>query len=41
LVNTTCERCSMPDCGERAVPPFIIEKINDAKAIEQALLALK
>ncbi len=41
VVNTTCERCSMPDCGERAVPPFVIEKMNDAKAVEQALLALK
>ena len=41
VVNTTCERCSMSDCGERAVAPFVIEKINEAKEIEQALLALK
>ena len=25
-VNTTCERCSMPDCGSRVAPPLIIEK---------------
>ncbi len=41
VVNTTCERCSMFDCGERAVAPFVIEKMNEAKEIEQALLALK
>lgn len=41
VVNTTCERCSMLDCGERAVAPFVIEKMNEAKEVEQALLALK
>ncbi|MBL7814512.1 MAG: helix-turn-helix domain-containing protein [Saprospiraceae bacterium] len=41
VVNTTCERCSMPDCGERAVAPSVIEKRNESKEIEQALLALK
>ena len=41
VVNTTCERCSMFDCGERAVAPFVIEKMNEAKEVEQALLALK
>lgn len=41
IVNTTCERCSMYDCGERAVAPFVIEKMNEAKEVEQALLALK
>jgi XRE family transcriptional regulator, fatty acid utilization regulator len=41
VVNTTCERCSMLDCGERAVAPFVIERINEAKEVEQALLALK
>lgn len=41
VVNTTCERCSMFDCGERAVAPFVIEKMNEAKEVEKALLALK
>jgi XRE family transcriptional regulator, fatty acid utilization regulator len=41
VVNTTCERCSMPDCGERAVAPFEIEKMNEQKEIEAALAALR
>ncbi len=40
VVNTTCERCSMPDCGERAIAPFVIEKKNEQKEIEQALSQL-
>jgi predicted transcriptional regulator len=40
IVNTTCERCSMPDCGERAVAPFVIEKRNEQKEIEAALAEL-
>ena len=39
-VNTTCERCSMPDCGSRAVAPIFIEKINEQKEIELALKGL-
>jgi XRE family transcriptional regulator, fatty acid utilization regulator len=37
MVNTTCERCSMPDCSERAVPPFFIEKKNEQIEMEKAL----
>ena len=40
IVNTTCERCSMPDCGERAVAPFVIEKKNEQRDIEAALSKL-
>jgi len=28
VVNTTCERCSMPDCDNRVAPPTIIENRN-------------
>ena len=37
IVNTTCERCSVPDCGERAVAPIFIEKMNEQKEVEAAL----
>ncbi|MFK7905570.1 MAG: helix-turn-helix domain-containing protein [Chitinophagales bacterium] len=37
-VNTTCERCSMPDCSERAASPIVIE---EAEQIEGLLEALK
>lgn len=40
VVNTTCERCSVPDCGERAVAPIFIEKMNEQKDIEAALQQL-
>ena len=39
-VNTTCERCSMPDCSSRAVAPIFIEKKNEQKEIEKALKGL-
>lgn len=41
VVNTTCERCSMPDCSERATAPFFIEKMNEQKDIDVALAGLK
>ena len=41
VVNTTCERCSVPDCGERATAPFFIEKMNEQKEIDAALIGLK
>ncbi len=41
VVNTTCERCSMPDCGERATAPYFIEKMNEQKEIDAALASLK
>ena len=40
VVNTTCERCSMLDCGERAIAPFVIEKRNEQRDIEWALSKL-
>lgn len=40
LVNTTCERCSMPDCGSRAVAPFVIERQNELRDVEAALQSL-
>jgi XRE family transcriptional regulator, fatty acid utilization regulator len=41
VVNTTCERCSMPDCGERATAPYFIEKMNEQIEIDVALASLK
>jgi XRE family transcriptional regulator, fatty acid utilization regulator len=41
VVNTTCERCSMPDCSERATAPYFIEKMNEQKEIDAALASLK
>lgn len=40
-VNTTCERCSVPDCSERATAPFFIEKQNEQKEIDAALAGLR
>jgi len=37
-VNTTCERCSVPDCEERFIKPVILEEKNDQAEI-LALLA--
>lgn len=36
-VNTTCERCSIPDCNERIAPPTVIEKENKMLATEKLL----
>ena len=36
-VNTTCERCSMPNCGARIAPPIIIEQENEQLQLEQTL----
>jgi XRE family transcriptional regulator, fatty acid utilization regulator len=40
VVHTTCERCSIPDCGSRAVAPSVIEMENRKKAIESELASL-
>ena len=32
-VSTTCERCAIADCAERAVPPKIVEKRERLRAI--------
>jgi Zn-dependent peptidase ImmA (M78 family) len=40
IVNTTCERCSIPDCKERAVPPLAIMKEEAIKKTDRALMML-
>ncbi|MEM9836867.1 MAG: ImmA/IrrE family metallo-endopeptidase, partial [Bacteroidota bacterium] len=32
-VNTTCERCSMPDCGARAMSPVILEEQDEHQRV--------
>jgi len=39
-VNTTCERCSIPDCEVRAVPPTVLMKEEQLKRTETALKLL-
>ena len=39
-VNTTCERCSIPDCKERAVPPLAFMKEEQIRRTETALRML-
>jgi len=39
-VSVTCERCTIQDCQERAVPPTIVEKREELKAIKAALKEL-
>jgi len=41
VVSVTCERCTIQDCQERAVPPTIVEKREERKAIKEALKELK
>jgi len=40
LVHTTCQRCSISDCVQRAALPIILEKENKLSEIEEALRAL-
>ncbi len=40
-VNTTCERCSIPDCLERKTPPIVLEKRNEVKEVFNQLNRLK
>lgn len=37
LVNTTCERCPLTDCAERAAEPVIIQKRDRYRAIQARL----
>ena len=39
-VNTTCERCSIADCAERAAPPVIIDKRIRLRRVKHALREL-
>ena len=36
-VHTTCERCAIQDCEERAVPPKVIQRREKMKAIQERL----
>lgn len=36
-VHTTCERCTITDCKERAAPPLIVERRNKLNNIEAKL----
>ncbi len=40
-VHTTCERCGITDCAERAAPPVFIESQKQEEMIAQALEQLK
>ena len=40
-VNTTCERCSMPNCGARAMPPIVIEEEEERIKVLEALKELE
>ena len=40
-VNTTCERCSMPNCEARIAPPIEIELENERKEVEIELAKLR
>ncbi|ELR71417.1 hypothetical protein C900_02758 [Fulvivirga imtechensis AK7] len=37
VVNTTCERCSLIDCGDRIAPPYHIEQLENQRDIISAL----
>ncbi len=39
-VHTTCERCPLNDCAERAAPPLIVEKRKQFQRIQHRLLEL-
>ena len=40
-VNTTCERCPIADCAERATPPVIVERRERYAGIKRALSGLE
>ncbi len=39
-VNTTCERCALSDCTERAAPPVVVEKKRQFQRIHHRLSEL-
>lgn len=39
-VNTTCERCSMPDCEARVAPPIVIEEQRKREELVERLREL-
>ena len=40
-VHTTCERCSMPNCGARAMPPLVIEEKEEKNRVLKTLKTLE
>ena len=40
-VHTTCERCSMPNCGARAMPPLVIEEAEEKIRVLKSLKSLE
>jgi hypothetical protein len=40
LVNTTCERCPISDCEERAAPPIVVETKNQRRRLQKVLKTL-
>jgi len=40
VVSVTCERCTIDNCQERAVPPTVVDKKEQRKAIREALKEL-
>ena len=41
VVSVTCERCTIEDCQERAVPPTVVDKREQRKGIREALKELE
>lgn len=41
IVNTTCERCPLTECAERAAHPVIVEMKERKKRVQQVLRELK
>ena len=37
VVNNTCERCSLADCGERSAEPIVIQKRDQRRKVEYRL----
>ncbi len=37
IVNTTCQRCPIADCAERAAPPVVVERRAERKKMLEAL----
>lgn len=40
IVNTTCERCPIEDCAERAAAPIIVQKRDQLRRVKAALKEL-
>ena len=36
-VSTTCERCAMPNCAERAIAPLVIQRRESRQRLNEAL----